>query len=366
MRLLVTGGGTGGHVYPLVAVLEQLAAPTITRQTHEVLYLGRDASVEQRIAANLNIPFVGMRVGGVRGKTFATQAQNSARLLQASTLAAREVERFKPDVALATGGYVSAPVIWAAWRKKIPVVIELPDLEPGWAIRATWRFSRQVAVSFEQVLEFFPRGRATVTGYPVRQAFFQATRATGRAHFQLDMNFPVTTIFGGSQGAHALNESARANLKALTAATQTLHICGAHDRAALEAARAQLDAKAQARYRVFEYLDADMPLALAAADVIVARAGAATLGEFPAVGAPSILIPGMFAQRHQTKNAAFLAARGAAMILAEEKLETDFAPTLLSLLNDPARLETMRRAARTLARPDAAQRIVQLLQEARA
>lgn len=344
-------------------MLQQLAVQPAVNRTHEILYIGRDASVEQHIAATLKLPFVGMRVGGVRGKALRTQLQNALQLLKASDFAAQELEHFGPDAVLATGGYVSAPVIWAAWRKKIPVVIDLPDLEPGWAIRATWRLSKKVAVSFDEVLQFFPRGRATVTGYPVRQEFFRATRDAGRGHFQLDTNLPTVTVFGGSQGAHALNEIVRVNLKTLLTAMQVIHICGAHDKTALAAERALLDTETQARYHVFEYLNENMPLALAAADVVVARAGAATLGEFPAVGAPSILVPGLFAQGHQNKNAEFLAARGAALILAEENLTQDFVPMLLGLLNDRTRLDTMQRAVKTLAQPDAAQRIVNLLQE---
>ncbi len=349
-------------MYPLVAVLQELTAPP-TRPTSEFLYLGRDASVEQRIAANCGVPFVGMSVGGVRGKARRTQLQNVSQWASAARHAAAALTRFQPDAVLATGGYVSAPVIWAAWRKKIPTVIALPDLEPGWAIRATWRFSRQVTVSFQEVLAFFPRGRATVTGYPVRREFFQAARGAGRAHFQLDMNLPTVTVFGGSQGAHALNESVRVHLRELLAAAQVIHLCGARDQAALDAERASLDPARAARYRLFEYLDADMPLALAAADLVVARAGAATLGEFPAVGAASLLVPGLFAQGHQAKNAAFLAARGAAEILAEEKLASDFLPTLLQLLQDRARLDARRRAAKALAQPDAARRVVNVLHE---
>ncbi len=344
-------------------MLQELNAPPTPNRTSEFLYLGREASVEQRIAASCGVPFVGMRVGGVRGKTLRAQLQNSAQLASAARHAAAALEHFKPDAVLATGGYVSAPTLWAAWRKKIPAVIALPDLEPGWAIRATWRFSKQVTVSFAQVLKFFPRGRATVTGYPVRREFFQAARDAGRAHFQFDNALPVVTVFGGSQGAHALNEIVRVNLPALLAATQVIHLCGAQSYAALHAERAQLDPARAARYRLFEYLNEDMPLALAAADLVVARAGAATLGEFPAVGAASLLVPGLFAQGHQAKNAEFLAARGAAEILAEEKLAPAFLPTALNLLSDRARLDAMRRAAKALAQPDAARRVVDVLRE---
>ncbi len=343
-------------------MLEHLAAQSVLNWTNDVLYVGREGGPEQRIASNLQIPFVGIRVGGLRSLGAATQARNLSHMMRASRFAAQAIAKFRPNVVLATGGYVSAPVLWAAWRKKIPIIIELPDLEPGWAIQATWRLSKQVAVSFDDVLKFFPRGRATVTGYPVRPAFYQATRQAGRAHFQFDTQMPVVTVFGGSQGAHALNESVRTNLRTLLAVTQIIHISGAKDRADLEDARAQLEPELARSYRVFEYLNEDMPLALAAADVIVARAGAATLGEFPAVGVPSILVPGLFAHGHQEKNAAFLAERGAALSLSESQLSRDLIPTLTQLLHDQARLAAMTAAVKRLARPDAAKNIAALLQ----
>jgi UDP-N-acetylglucosamine--N-acetylmuramyl-(pentapeptide) pyrophosphoryl-undecaprenol N-acetylglucosamine transferase len=350
-------------------VLQHLAAARKPNPTndlgsnHEVLYIGRAESVEEKIASNLQIPFVGIQVGGLRSMGALTQARNILQMAQASRVAGKTIAHFKPNVILATGGYVSAPVLWAGWRKKIPIVIELPDLEPGWAIQATWRSSKQVAVSFDEVLKFFAHGRATVTGYPVRAEFFQATREQGRAHFQLEPDVPVVTVFGGSQGAHALNEAVRTNLRELLQITQLVHICGTRDEVQLNAERALLETKPAARYHVFAYLNEDMPLALAAADVVVARAGAATLGEFPAVGVPSILVPGLFAQGHQEKNADFLATRGAAIKLHEEKLSSEFVPTLTGLLRDSTRLQGMREQVKKLARPDATKRIGELLFE---
>lgn len=159
-----------------------------------MLYVGRAASAEEKIASEWNIPFAGIRVGGIRSKGALTQARNVTQMAQASRAASEIFAPFKPNLVLATGGYVSAPVLWAAWRKKIPSIIELPDLEPGWAIQATWRLSKQVAVSFDEVLKFFARGRATVTGYPVRAEFFQAARAQARAYFQRDDTAPLVTV----------------------------------------------------------------------------------------------------------------------------------------------------------------------------
>lgn len=327
----------------------------------DVLYIGRRGGVEERIAASLGLTFVGLDVGGLRGLGPVTQVRNLSQLVTASRVAARSIDAFQPNAAFATGGYVSAPVLWAAWRGHVPAVIELPDLEPGWAIRATWRMSKQVAVSFPEVLSYFPPGRATVTGYPVRSEFFQATRAVGLAHFGLDPNSPVVTVFGGSQGAHILNEAVAANLEAFLNLAQVIHLTGPRDLPQMEAARAQLAPALAARVRVFDYLKDDMPLALAAADVVVARAGAATLGEFPAVGVPAVLVPGEFAQGHQARNAEFLAARGAAVILREDRLQAEWMPTLRGLLDTPERLEAMRRAVKALAQPQAARRIADLV-----
>lgn len=348
-------------------MLEQLAAapdqpPTNERIPREqILYIGRSDSIEERIAAELQIPFSGIRVGGLRSLGAGTQARNVLQMMQAASAAGRAIAHFKPNAVLATGGYVSAPVLWAAWRQKIPIVIDLPDLEPGWAIQATWRLSKQVAVSFDEVLKYFRKGRATVTGYPVRAEFFRVTRQEGLAHFQLDADVPVVTVFGGSQGAHALNEAVRVNLRGLLKATQLVHICGTRDNAAMEAERAALDPELARRYRVYEYLKGDMALALAAADVIVARAGAATLGEFPAVGVPSILVPGLFAEGHQERNADFLATRGAAIKLHERDLASGFLGTVAGLLNDKARWLEMREAAKRLAKPEAAKKIGELV-----
>lgn len=343
-------------------MLQRLAAaPAHPLTNSDILYIGRADSTEERIASDLQIPFAGIQVGGLRSMGAFTQARNVLQMAQASGVASKAIAHFKPNIVLATGGYVSAPVLWAAWRQKIPIVIELPDLEPGWAIKATWRLSKQVAVSFDEVLSHFARGRAAVTGYPVRAEFFQATREQGRAHFQLDPNFPVVTVFGGSQGAHALNEAVRANLPALLNETQIIHISGTRDKMQLDSARVLLETRLQARYKVFDYLKDDMPLALAAADVVVARAGAATLGEFPAVGVPSILVPGLFAEGHQSKNADFLETRGAAIKLTEQNLAGEFVSTMTGLLRDSTRLNPMRTAAKNLAQPDAAKRISELL-----
>jgi UDP-N-acetylglucosamine--N-acetylmuramyl-(pentapeptide) pyrophosphoryl-undecaprenol N-acetylglucosamine transferase len=365
MRLLITGGGTGGHVYPLLAVLQHLVgderAASRLDLRNEVHFIGRAGSMEERLARRAGISFSPIQVGGVRSLAPTTAASNLLRMLRAIGTSEKILREFQPGAILATGGYVSAPVIWGAARTRTPVIIYLPDLEPGWAIKTLWRWSKQVAVSFDEVLKFFPRGRATVTGYPVRAEFYEATREEARKHFELDATLPVVTVFGGSQGAHAINEAVRANLNALLDVTQLIHISGRNDEASLKELRATLDESRRSRYHLFSYLEDDMPQALAAADIVIARAGAATLGEFPAVGVPSILVPGKFAQGHQEKNADFLASRGAAIKLDEAGLMIELVSTISGLLGDRVRLDKMSQAARALAKPDAAKKIGELL-----
>ncbi len=361
MRLLITGGGTGGHVYPLLAVLQSLAADHAVELKTDVRYLGRAGSIEERLAANAGIPFIPLRVGGLRTLAPWTLARNLTLMVTATKQARQVMTKFKPQVILATGGYVSVPAIWAASQTKTPVVIYLPDLEPGWAIRTMSRWAECVAVSFEEVRKYFTPGKAVVTGYPVRADFHRATQGEGRAHFQLDPTQNVITIFGGSQGAHSINEAVRENLGELLKLTQLIHISGRQDEAMMQGHRAGLSAEEDARYRLFGYMDQEMPFGLAAADLVIARAGAATLGEFPAVGKPSILVPYPFAGHHQEKNAAYLVSHGAAVVVNDADLGMQLVPTVTRLLQDRAQLEKMAEAARALSRPDAAKNIANLL-----
>lgn len=273
------------------------------------------------------------------------------------------LKNLKPSVVLATGGYVSAPAIWAAAQCRVPVLIYLPDLEPGLAIRALSRWATKVAVSFDEVKGFFPAGKAVVTGYPVREEFQGVTKPEARARLGLNLAQPVLTIFGGSQGAHSINQAVRGNLSELLQAGQVVHISGAQDEGTMQGHRAGLDEGERARYHLYAYLDKDMPMALAAADLVVARAGAATLGEFPAVAAPSVLVPYPFAGKHQEKNANFLVSRGGAVKIDDDRLERDLVPTVKNLLADPDRLEKMSTNMRALAQPNAAKNIANLLSE---
>lgn len=357
MRLLITGGGTGGHVYPALSVLQsQPQSPTL-------LWVGTEGGLEQPLVERAGIPFVGISAGGVRGLNPLTASRNLLRLARGFVQAWRWLRAFQPDVVFATGGYVTMPVGLAAWLQRRPLLIELPDLEPGLAIKALAPLASVVAVSAEPAQAHFAPGKAVVTGYPVRPALARPkSRAAARATLGIEPSARILLVTGGSQGARSLNRAVGTGVAALTELGHVIHAYGRSDAEWLRSQRAALPAAQQARYHLFEYLHDEMVDALLAADLVVARAGASVLGEFPAAHLPAILVPYPYSGAHQWANANFLAERGAAVVLADDRLATELVPLVQSLFGDQQRLAEMRRRMASLARPDAAEWIFALLQ----
>ena len=346
-------------MYPALTVVAALRNQTAD---NAFLYVGRANSIEARLAQRAQIRFEAIETGQVRGKAPWTIARSLWRMYRSIGKVRALIRAFHPDVTFVTGGYVSAPVVWASAAEKIPSVIYLPDLEPGWAIRATARWATCVAVSFPEAEKYFAPGKAVTTGYPVRAEFFNIDRAKARARFHLDPNVRTIAVFGGSTGAHHLNQVAVTHLVELTRLAQVVWLTGRNDEAWVNEQVSQTMSELRARVRVFGYLEEELPHVLGCADVAIARAGAATLGEFPALGLPAILVPGPFAGVHQKKNAQFLVERGAAVMVEDAALETDLLPTLEKILNAPEQLNAMREAMHRLAQPQAAENIVALLE----
>jgi UDP-N-acetylglucosamine--N-acetylmuramyl-(pentapeptide) pyrophosphoryl-undecaprenol N-acetylglucosamine transferase len=260
--------------------------------------------------------------------------------------------RYRPQVLLLTGGWSGLPVALAARLLQVPMMIFLPDIEPGSTIQMLRRLVNQVALTVPESEVYFPRTPTVVTGYPLRAEFATATRAAGQAHFGLDPSSPVLLVFGGSRGAHSINQALLAILPDLLAdGIQVLHVTGALDWPEV-AAR-----PAAAGYQPFAYLHHDMGLAQAAADLVVSRAGASTLAEFPLFGLPAILVPYPYAWRYQKVNADYLAERGAAVRLDDETMEQRMLPLIRAILGDADRLAQMRDCAQALAQPNGASRL---------
>ena len=360
MRVIISGGGTGGHVYPaLVVARVLLAGPEAAEAVNsdrapEVLYVGSQGGMEERLVARAGLPQEAIPAGGVRGLAPWTVAANLVKLVRGFLAARRIVRDFAPNAVFVTGGYACTPVALGAWLQKVPVIIYLPDLEPGTAIQALSRLARRVAVSFPEAAQFFSKDKVFVSGYPVREAFLTADKATARKTYQLDHHAPTLTVFGGSRGARSINRAVSAVLEPLLDTCQVIHVSGRLDAAEMSAQQEGLSPALNKRYRLYDYLHEEMPLALAAADLVVARAGAATLGEFPALGLPSILVPYPYAGAHQETNADFMVRHGAAVQVADAELADRLLPTVQALLGDRKKLAQMGQRARELARPDAA------------
>lgn len=346
-------------MYPALAVVNSFQA---AGQPPSLLWVGAVGGMEADLVQRANLPFTAIHGSAVVGVGPLKAALGLARLAVGTLQAWQLISRFRPQVIFATGGYTAIAVTLVGWLRRIPIAVYLPDIEPGRAIRLISRFARLILVTAEASRQYFPGKPVEVTGYPVRPELLTATRADAQRHFNLDPARRTVLLTGGSRGARSLNTALINTLPDLLTDLQVIHISGTLDWPTVAAARAALPADLQRHYHAFPYLHDDMGLAYAAADLVIARSGASSLGELPIFGAAAILVPYPYAWRYQKVNADVLATQGAAVRLDDPNLTTDLLPTLRSILNDPARLAAMSHAARAQARPDAALAIGRALQ----
>jgi undecaprenyldiphospho-muramoylpentapeptide beta-N-acetylglucosaminyltransferase len=359
LRLLVSAGGTGGGVYPALAIIAALHA----RVRAEVLWVGGEGGMEASLVQREGIAFTAVPAAGIHGVGLRQLPGNALRLARGIPAARRVIQRFQPDVLLFTGGYVGVPVALAAGRR--PRVAYVPDLEPGLALQVASRGADAVCVSADAARDFYPAGqRVVVTGYPTRPGLHSAERNEARSRLGLQAEQPVLLVFGGSRGARSINEALWSCLEAVLRMSQVVHVTGELDWPRVAAVRERLEATLGRRYHPHAYLHEEMGLAFAAADLAIARAGASTLGELPLFGLPAALVPYPYAWRYQKLNADYLVSEGAAVLVPDDELGTRLLPTIQGLLSDQARLQTMGEAARKLSRPDAAQRIAAEIERA--
>lgn len=362
MRIVLGGGGTGGHVYPALAVLEALRQPPFHVADGDVLYVGDGRRAEAALAARAGVPFQAIATGAVAERGPLARALSLARnaIGLAQSLAA--LHRFRPDAVFATGGYVSVPLIVAAWLLRVPSVVCLPDAAPGLAVRFLARFATAITVSDPASARALPGRKVHVTGYPVRPEFADVDRQASRRRLGIAPEAKVLLVMGGSLGARPINRAVARSLPDLLAACCIIHVSGPSDAAWLKDLRSGLPPDLQARYHLHPYLHAGVAEAMAAADLAVCRAGASVLGELPASGLPAVLVPYPLAGAHQRANARLLAERGAAVVL-DEVAVARLPSLVLSLLKDEPQLAAMSERLRTLARPHAAKEIAGLLGE---
>lgn len=357
MRVLIAGGGTGGHLYPGIAVARELVRRD---PAAEVSFVGTATGIEARVVPREGYALDLIRVAGLKGKSVGVLLRGLLILPLAAWDAWRVLSTRRPDVVVGVGGFASGPVLLLAALRGWPTLLLEQNAMPGLTNRLLARVVRAAAVNFEEALRFFPR-TGFVAGNPVRPEFLAGS---GDAHARRDspLDAARVLIFGGSQGAHAINVAmveAATRLAAAGVGLAITHQTGERD---LDLVRdAYRRAGLEARVEAFLYeIDSEMT----AADLVVCRAGATTLAELAALGRPAVLVPLPTAtDDHQRKNADVLARAGAAVVIDERELSGErLAETLLALARDGERRAAMAERARSLARPDAAERIADRVQ----
>jgi len=361
MRILFTGGGTGGHVYPIIAIKQTLEKiqPEINFS-----YIGPDSFVRDTFKKeNVKCKFV---LAGKFRRYFAlTTIVDLLKIPIGFIQSLWYVFWFMPDIVFSKGGYGSFPVVLASWLYKIPIIIHESDSVPGLANRILFRLAKKIILSFETEKNYFSKEKTIVLGNPIREELTQGSREEGKKLFELTSEKPVVLIMGGSQGARKINEIVLNGLPRLLEKCEIIHLCGQKNFEFLKQEKDKIlresESAKKSFYHLYSFLKEELKHAYAVSDIIVSRAGAGSIFEIAAVGKASILIPlPNSASDHQSKNAQALAQIGGAIVLEEENLTINlFLSAIFELIDNPEKIETMGRKARSFYNPDTNQKIVE-------
>jgi UDP-N-acetylglucosamine--N-acetylmuramyl-(pentapeptide) pyrophosphoryl-undecaprenol N-acetylglucosamine transferase len=352
--VLLVGGGTGGHVSPLLAVAEALRERDPDTR---FLFIGGRRGHEAELVADSGIPFHATAMPSLRDPDSRFSLVTRAAVMPIATADAFiQILRFKPDVCCTTGGLASLPAALAARVARVPVYIWEGNAIPGRVNRLLATWSQRIGATFEGSLRVLPSGRTALDGNPIRRSLLKWTRESGREKLGIPLSEPVVFVTGGSQGSAAINQAVSGALTRLLRRAIVIHHTGNAHLAQISAKRETLAPELRGRYQVYGFLREEMGAALAAADLVVGRASSSSIAEPLAFGVPLILVPfAASAEAHQMANAQDIAERGAAIVMRESQLDADrLVAQVTGLLDDPARLARMAKAARAAGRPDAA------------
>jgi UDP-N-acetylglucosamine--N-acetylmuramyl-(pentapeptide) pyrophosphoryl-undecaprenol N-acetylglucosamine transferase len=357
--LMIAGGGTGGHIYPAIAVAREWIARDASRRA---VFVGTERGLETSIVPKAGFPLELVSVAGLKGMSPLTFLKNAFKIPLGLLQSAKLLKKWKPAAVLGVGGYASGPVLFAAALLGYPTIIHEQNAFPGVTNRILSKFVKRIAVAFPEALDRLG-GRGEVTGNPVRQEFFE--QAADRGPRTADRRARIL-VFGGSQGSKVLNVSVTEALSGLAPLAGRLEIVHQTGPKMLDEVRSAYEASPFAGARVTAYLD---PMAdeLRAADLVVCRAGAMTLGELAATGRPAVLVPFALAtNNHQEVNARAMEAAGGAVVVTEKELTPErLADVIRALAGDRERLISMGNAAKTLANANSAAKIVDLIEQIR-
>ena len=308
-RIILTGGGTAGHVTPNIALL-----PALRSLGFEIHYVGQNTGIERQLIEPAGIPYHSIPAGKLRRYVDLKNLRDIFLVCAGFLKACLLLHRIQPHVLFSKGGFVACPLVWAAWLHRIPAIIHESDLTPGLANKLSLPFAAHVCYSFPETAAMLPSGKATHTGIPIREALRAGEQAKGRELCGFTDAKPVVLIIGGSQGSATINHVVRNALRELQQQFQVCHICGAGN--------VQAELRSTPGYTQFEYVDNELPHLLAMADVVASRAGATTIFELLALRKPSLLLPlsRKASRGDQVLNAQSFARQGFSRVLEEEDL----------------------------------------------
>ena len=359
MRIIVSGGGTGGHIYPALTIVRAIQKKI---PDAEFLYVGTKDGLEADIVPKEGLAFETVNIQGFKRSLTPENLVRGAQAFGGVVKAMGIVRRFRPDVAVGTGGYVCGPILLASSLMGIPTLIQEQNVMPGVTNRLLARFVSCIAMGTKEAAEHFPKGKRVFTGNPIREEVMRARSEDGKEMFGLDPKAKTVLVSGGSRGARSINRAMVGVLAHYAGrdGVQILHVTGkaGYDETMQSLKETGVDLDAAGNLFVEPYLY-NMPQALACADVAVFRAGAIGIAELTARGVPSILVPYPFAAaNHQEMNARAIATAGAARMILDRELTAErLLSVLAELLSEDAKLKRMAKAAKKLGRPKAADEI---------
>ena len=317
--------------------------------------------MEAELVRRAGVKFEAIPAAGLHGVGWRRMPGNAATLARGMLASRRILSRYRPDAMFLTGGYLAAPMAVAG--RHVPTLVFVPDTEPGLALRFLGRFADRIVVTVDETRMYFDRPeRVRVSGYPLRADLRSWTRLQALAHLGLSPKLPTLLVSGGSLGAHSINKGILEQLPLLLDVAQVIHLTGPKDMEHAQFARRRLPTGSSGRYHPLPYLH-EMGAALAAADLVVSRAGASTLGEYPAFGLPAVLVPYPHAWSYQKQNAGYLVERGCAVLVMDSEIGARLVDLVRELFADRGRMHNMRQAMLALARPNAADEIARQLVE---
>lgn len=358
MKVVVSGGGTGGHIYPALSFIKEMKRQD---RSVEVLYIGTETGLEKDIVPRENIPFETISISGFKRSFSFENIKTIVRFIKGTNHAKKLLKEFQPDVVVGTGGYVSAPVVFAASRLSIPTVIHEQNSVPGLTNKFLSKFVDRIAVCFDESRRYFPEDKVVLTGNPRASEVRDASAERGRRELNLDPLKRTVLVVGGSRGAQPINDLLLSVMPELgNKRYQIVYVTGSvHYERIVEKIGA-----IPKNVIIKPYLHR-LPDVLAATDLVVARAGATTLAEITALGLPSILIPSPYVtNNHQEKNARALEKNGAALVRLERELTGEqLLHDIDAILFNEARRIQMANSAKKLGRIDAANHLYSLIKE---